>query len=50
MIGEGWFADSGVEKVVVPASVRELKKYSFMYCEKLKRIEFAGESRLEKIS
>ena len=49
IIGENWFVDSQVEKVVVPVSVREIQQNAFKYCNQLKVIEFDEGSTLEKI-
>ena len=37
-VGEGWLADSAVERVTIPASVREIRRYAFAFCEKLKSV------------
>ena len=40
IIGENWFADSDIEKVVVPASVKEIQVSAFRGCDKLVSINF----------
>ena len=49
IIGEGWFADSNVEKAIISASVREIQKGAFACCKKLRQVEFAERSALELI-
>ena len=39
-IGEKWFADSDVENVTVPASVREIQADAFRYCRSLATVVF----------
>lgn len=34
-IGESWLADTEIEKVVIPASVRTIRKWAFAECGKL---------------
>ena len=48
-IGEGWFADSNVEEVVVPASVRRILKGAFVGCDRLKSVIFQEGGALEAI-
>ena len=40
IIGENWFADSDIEKVVVPASVKEIQASAFRGCDKLVSAKF----------
>ena len=49
IVGEGWFADSNVERVAVPATVTEVQKGAFACCKRLKVVEFAKGSTLERI-
>ena len=49
-IGRLWFAGSGVEKVSVPASVREIAEGAFAGCTWLESVEFGEGSALERIS
>ena len=49
VVGDSWFVDSGVEEVIVPASVREIQKCAFACCEKLRSVEFVGESQLQSM-
>ena len=37
-IGRGWFANTDVEVVIVPAGVREIQPYAFAGCEKLHKV------------
>lgn len=48
-IGNYWFAYSGVETVVLPASVRQLGEESFRGCERLVRVVLALDSRLQVV-
>ena len=47
VVGEGWFADSNVERVTIPTSVREIQKGAFACCKRLREVEFAEGSTLE---
>ena len=49
VIGEGWFADSASERVLVPASVKKIEKCAFACCERLRHIDFANGNQLEEI-
>ena len=49
-VGSCWFQNSGIEVVVVPASVREIGSYAFDGCEKLNSVIFAEGSGLEALS
>ena len=40
-VGRFWFSGSGVEKVAVPASVREVGEEAFRMCGKLASVVFA---------
>ena len=46
-IGEQWFMNSKIETVVIPASVKTIKKMAFCGCERLKQVTFAEGSKLE---
>lgn len=48
-IGKYWFAGSEVEKVSVPASVKEISESAFDGCIWLKSVEFEEGSALERI-
>ena len=48
-IKEHWFAQSDVESVTVPASVRELQDYAFFRCERLQKIALAKRGQLERL-
>ena len=48
-IGDRWFANSDIESVVIPASVREIGAEAFFMCERLRRVVFAEGSKLEKM-
>ena len=48
-IGNHWFCCSEVEKVEIPASVREIGADAFYGCKSLTRVTFALGSKLEKI-
>ena len=48
-VGDGWFAGSEVESVVIPASVRSLGREAFCQCRSLRRVTIADESLLERI-
>lgn len=49
VVEEGWFALSDVQKVTVPASVREIGKGAFACCKKLSEVCFGENSALEKL-
>ena len=49
VVGEGWFADSNVERVAIPTSVTEIQKGTFACCKRLREVEFARGSALERI-
>ena len=44
-----WFTDSNIEKLFIPNTVRELEKYAFFNCKKLREVVFEPGSRLETI-
>ena len=46
---EQWFKDSEIERVTIPASVREIGPDAFRNCTCLKRVTLASGSTLEKI-
>ena len=48
-VGNYWFWESGVEIVEIPASVREIGVCAFQNCGKLRRVEVAGDGRLERL-
>lgn len=48
-IGEKWFVKSEVESVIIPASVAAIGNEAFRDCKSLKRVTFAGDSKLKKI-
>lgn len=48
-IGQKWFMDSGVESVVIPASVREISANAFRCCKRLREVVFEEESALTRI-
>ena len=37
-VGEGWFADSCVERVAIPASIREIQRCAFACCDRLEEV------------
>ena len=47
VVGEGWFADSNVEKVRIPTSVTEIQKGAFACCKRLREVDFEEGSVLE---
>ena len=49
VVGEKWFAGCGVERVVIPASVREIQADAFWRCRQLASLEFEEGSALEAI-
>ena len=48
-VGEFWFVDSNVEKAIISASVREIQKGAFACCKRLREVDFAEGSVLERI-
>ena len=48
-VGRRWFQHSGIEKVIVPNSVKTLGEGAFVGCERLREIVFEPGSRLERI-
>ena len=49
-IGNYWFEGADIEKITIPASVREIGADAFHGCEKLREIIFEGGSKLKIIS
>ena len=49
VIGDDWFWESDVEKLIIPNTVRELGHSAFSWCEKLREVVFEPDSRLEAI-
>ena len=49
VVGDEWFRDCAVEKVVVPSSVRELGKSAFAGCRRLREVVFERDSLLELV-
>ena len=49
VVENGWFANSGIESAVIPASVRELGDCAFACCKLLKRVNFQPGSALKRI-
>ena len=48
-IGNHWFCEAEIERITIPASVREIGADAFFECKKLKDVIFEEGSRLEKI-
>ena len=48
-VGDEWFRDGGVEKLVVPNSVKTLGESVFFKCKRLREVFFEPDSRLETI-
>lgn len=48
-VGAWWFADSDIEKVLIPSTVREIGNRAFFHCKKLREVVFAPDSQLETI-
>lgn len=48
-IGEGWFSDSDIEKLIVPNAVKKLGGFAFEDCKELREVVFEPDSRLEII-
>ena len=48
-IGDYWFEGSGIESVIIPASVRAIGREAFCKCGILKRVTFAEGSALESV-
>ena len=48
-IGNHWFYNCGIGSVVIPASVKSIELEAFSMCIGLKTVEFAPDSRLEKV-
>ena len=48
-IGSCWFTASSVERVIIPARVREIGSHAFDWCKNLKEVIFQEGSRLEKV-
>lgn len=49
IVGNHWFWGSGIESIIVSASVREIGMETFCNCTTLKRVTFIPGSKLEKI-
>lgn len=49
IIGEGWFAETGVKEVHIPAGVVEICDWAFNGCKHLKSVELAQNSKLQWI-
>lgn len=39
-VGDEWFANSGIEKVIISATVKELRTEVFKDCQNLKKVVF----------
>ena len=50
VVGEGWFRETGVQKLVVPASVTVLGARAFQGCRRLRELVFEPGSRLEYVN
>lgn len=48
-VGEQWFQQSRIEKVIIPSSVTVLGKRAFYYCGQLREVTFEPGSHLECI-
>ena len=48
-VGDGWFAGSDIEKLVIPSCVRALGNSAFANCEQLREVVFEQNSQLEHI-
>lgn len=48
-MGQSWFAESGVEKVVLSGTAKTLGDFAFMGCKGLKGVIFPKNSSLEVI-
>ena len=49
IVGDNWFAGSGIEKVFIPNTVRKLGSSAFVCCEELREVVFEPGSQLETI-
>ena len=49
VVGNGWFRESDVSKVVVSSSVRKIGELAFAYCRQLHEVVFEPESCLQRI-
>ena len=49
VVGDGWFAESDIEKLIVPNTVRELGASAFFKCATLHEVVFEPDSQLETI-
>ena len=49
VIGVGWFCETNIMDVTIPASVREIREDAFRNCVSLTRVYLHRESRLERI-
>lgn len=49
IVGDSWFASSGIEKLIIPKTVRELGNSAFAGCAKLREVVFEPDSRLETV-
>ena len=48
-IGEYWFCESVLEKIVIPSNVKEIQEGAFRNCENLRKVVFEEGSALKKI-
>ena len=48
-IGRWCFSESGLTEISIPSSVISIEDYAFWCCEKLKRVTFAEDNKLERI-
>lgn len=40
-VGQSWFTFTQIEKVVIPASVKTIRRWAFAECDKLQSVVFA---------
>lgn len=49
VVGDSWFVGSGIERLIIPNTVRTLENSAFIHCEKLREVVFESGSQLESI-
>ena len=49
MIGVGSFSNTGIQKIIVPKSVTDIKEGAFYQCKELREVVFEEGSQLEKL-
>ena len=49
VVGDGWFSDSDIERLIIPNTVKKLGDSAFSNCVRLREVVFESDSQLETI-